>query len=117
MDLTAETAAAVLRVGIIAWLGIMAVVVFYQVLIKDHAFREMLTGQRFGRGAISPERLGEFGIVVMVAGYYILTSDGAVQNAETGAYWMPDIPESLLIILAGGKSMFLAGKIARRPNP
>lgn len=115
MILTAEIVARLLEIALIVWLATLGGFVFYAVLLRGRALRRMLTGPG---GRIAPERVGTFFIILVVAGYYGLTaaSTGLVYDAGTDSYWMPDIPESLLILLVGGKSVFLAGKFARPAN-
>ena len=117
MNLTAEDVAWILQIALITWLSVLAGFVFYAVLLRGRGLVEMLTDDSNRR--IAPERVTELFIILLVAGYYLLngtTPDPIYDEAtKTYSYWMPDIPESLLVLLAGGKSVFLAGQLAR-PN-
>lgn len=114
MRLTAEDVAGLLEIALIAWLVVLAGFVFYAVLVRGRALSRMLYDDH---GRVVPERVSTLFIILVVAGYYILTATSAelIFDEATNSYWMPDIPESLLILLTGGHSVFLAGKMAR-PN-
>jgi len=114
MTLTAQDVAQMLQFALVAWLIAIAGYVMYAVLLHGRALRQMLLGEN-GSRRIAPERVATLGIILMVAGYYVMTGLNAdtLYDAATDSYWMPDIPQSLLILLAGGKSIFFAGKLAR----
>ena len=112
--LTPENIANLLQYALVAWIALLAGFAFYAILVKSRAFEEMMTGTS---GAFDPERVGAIFVVLLVAGYYVLTALNTPPEQDAlGAYWMPDIPESLLIVLAGSKSLYIAGKIARKSH-
>lgn len=115
MSLTAQNVATLFQAALVVWLVALAAVVFYNVLLCGRALTQMLCDES---GRFAPERVGTFFIILVVAGYYVLSAGSAdlILDEATGTYWMPDIPQSLLILLAGGKSVYLAGKIARPNN-
>jgi len=113
VNLTAQDVAKILEIALICWLVVLAAFVFYAVLLRGRKLVELLTDDN--NRYIAPERVTELFIILMVAGYYLLNGGSAdiIFDEATNSYWMPDIPQSLLVLLAGGKSVFLAGKMAR----
>ena len=47
-----------------------------------------------------------------VIGYYVIEALHADMSVRAS---LPDIPQSLLVVLTGSNSLYLAGKIARGP--
>ena len=114
MELTAADVATVLRYGVILWLALMCGAVLYRVLVRGAGLSDLLTGSGTRRRN-EPQRIVEFFVTLLVAGYvlFIIGGQGAIYDAETKEYWIPEIPDTLLALLAGGKSIFLAGKMAQ----
>jgi hypothetical protein len=88
-----------------AWIGALALVVAYRILSGEISLYGLLSaeGQRF-----DPERVQSFFVFIFVIGAYFVQ---ALNNDQPTK--LPDIPESLLALLAGSNGLFLAGKIAR----
>lgn len=112
MILTAQDVAQMLQFGLIAWLSAMAAYVLYAVVLRSGAFHEMLMDDT---RRMVPERIATLFITLIVAGYFVLNglNGDQIYDAASDSYWMPDIPESLLALLVGGKSIFIAGKLTR----
>lgn len=97
----------------IIWISILAVYVFFTILSNDLSMGGLIQGA--GDGKIIPERVASLAITLAVAGYYIITALGAelIPDPGTGLVSMPDIPEGLLALFVGGKTLYISGKIAR----
>ena len=103
--------------GLIAWLGLLAMLLSVRILRGDISAAGFLVGRLQARGApVEPERVVAMVAFPMVLGLYALTALHADMSVigPTGRPVMPDVPEFLLTLLMGGNSLYLAGKIARR---
>ena len=91
---------------LLAWIGALALAIAFRILRGDIALYGLLSagGQRF-----DPERVQSFAVFIFVIGGYLLHALYTPGQHNT----LPDIPESLLVLLAGSNGVFLAGKIAR----
>jgi hypothetical protein len=101
--------------GLIAWIVTLALLVAIRVLRGDIYTRGMLVTDPGKTGSIDPERLIAIGLVpAMLVFYTIHTLNTGVVPLPGGGSSMPDLPEVLLSLLAGGNGLYLAGKIARQ---
>ncbi len=106
-----------LQVFMLAWLAVLAAVVTIQALRGDLHMGGMLRARdRSRRGRIDPERVAMLFVTVAVMGGYALSALAGEPsfNEQSGRARLPDIPEMLLALLAGGNATYLAGKISRR---
>jgi hypothetical protein len=105
-----------LEAGLLAWMGLLVLLVGLRLLRRDIPTTGLLTSNVENED-IAPERVAALAIFPAVLVYYVihaLNSDLTVVNNRPV---MPDIPENVLALLTGGNGLYLAGKIARQPNP
>ena len=105
----------VLAAGLITWLALLAGFILIRML--DGSIRTsglFQTKLDFEQGTVNPERVLAALAVPLVLGGYVLEiiQTGTVTLAD-GTLSLPDIPESLLAILAASNGTYLAGKISR----
>lgn len=103
-----------LKAALLLWLLSLALVVGIQVLRGDIKTSGMLRSK--GGTSIDPERVAMLLVTVLVIGGYAFTalSGELTLNEQTKAYQLPDAPDILLVLLAGGNTTYLAGKLSRR---
>lgn len=100
--------------GLIAWLGALALLVAIRILDGRIDTRGMLVTDPKRTGDIDPERVVALTLIPAVLAFYTIhTLNSGVVTLPTGALSMPDLPEGLVALLTGGNGLFLAGKIAR----
>ena len=105
----------VLAAGLIAWLALLAGFLLIRMLDGSIQISGLLqTRLDLQEGGINPERVLATLAVPLVLGAYVLEiiQTGTVTLAD-GTLSLPDIPESLLAILAASNGTYLAGKISR----
>lgn len=117
MTLSAETISQLFGIGMIIWLSILAAYILFVIISNKIPMGGLI--QTAEDGAVKqkfiPERVASLVITLAVAGFYIITAFDAelTPDPSTNLVSMPDIPEGLLALLVGGKTLFIAGKIAR----
>jgi hypothetical protein len=100
--------------GLIAWLGALALLVAIRILDGRIDTRGMLVTDPKRTGDIDPERVVALTLIPAVLVFYTIhTLNTGIVTLPTGALSMPDLPEGLVALLTGGNGLFLAGKIAR----
>lgn len=111
--LSSEIVSQLFGIGMIVWISILAAYVFYVILSNEIPMGGLIHAA--GDGKVIPERVASLAITLAVAGYYIITALGAelIPDPNTGLVSMPDIPEGLLALFVGGKTLYISGKIAR----
>lgn len=104
-----------LQCGLLLWLALLAALVGGRILRGGATTRGFLTsrGDRAGT-AIDPERVLTLAIFPTVVIGYVLTTLGSGAVMIEGRPSMPDLNENLIVLLTGGNSLYLAGKISRR---
>jgi len=111
MDLATD----ILRAGLLFWLAALAGILLYRLLVGEISMAGLLrTRAADGSSVVNPERLQAVLLVLIVLGAYVIDAlrGGVVKDAE-GLLSMPDVPDALLVLLAGSKGLYLAGKIQR----
>jgi hypothetical protein len=108
-----QLAAKILEYGLLAWFGLLTLLIAIRILRRDIDASGILT-QR-GAGQVLPERALHMAVFPAVIAYYLYTALhlDVTAVAEGVRPSMPDVPEYLLTLLTGTNSLFLAGKIAR----
>ncbi len=92
--------------ALITWLVLLALVIALGILRGDIPLNGLLST---GGSGIDPERVQSLAVVAIVFGGYLMEVVGAPSGART----LPEVPESLLLLLAGSNGLYLSGKVAR----
>lgn len=105
----------ILAFGLIAWLASIAAWTGYLLVSGKIRLLELLTKDCDEHSIVCPERVASLMATLFVAGYLISLcgSLDITPDPETKLITMPDIPESLLVLLATSKSFYLTGKFIR----
>ena len=110
--------AAVLQYFFIAWLAVLAGLVAIKILRGDINTNGLLHSPQSNRP--DGERVASLATTLAIAGYYVIQTLGtpleSLYDKETGAYFMPDLPEEALVVLGGSYSVYVTGKLLRRKN-
>ncbi len=99
--------ARVVEYALAGWLGLLALVIAIRILRGDIPLNGLLSTT--DAGGINPERIQSLLVVGFVFGAYLMEFFGAGSSTRS----LPDVPESLLVLLAGSNGLYLSGKIAR----
>lgn len=106
----------VFRFGFIAWFAALLLIIVLNILQGRMSVVGILSGdgQR-----IHPERVQALAVFLIVISAYLLEGlaaieDMPVQVAKGLDPKMPDISETLLVLLTGSNGLYLAGKIAEK---
>lgn len=114
MDLTEY--GILLRYMFMPWLFAMFGVVLYRLGRSGLSFRDLVCSHH--NGTVNPDRLLTLATVIFVAASYILIvlSEGPIRLGEGQdvRHAMPDIPETLLLILGGAQGTYVGKKIFDR---
>lgn len=100
-----------LATGLIVWMAAIIALVALKMLTGKIPLRGLLSA--VPGGAIDPTRVQSASVFLIVIGGYALNGLNAV---STGAP-MPDVPESLLVLLAGSSGIYLSGKVITAQPP
>jgi hypothetical protein len=105
VDRMAQLLADIVKFALIGWLGLLALVIAMRILRGDIPLAGLLSTTGAG---IDPERVQALLVIGFVfAGY--LTAFATSTDPRS----LRDVPESLLIVLAGSNGIYLSGKLAR----
>lgn len=105
----ADWAVDLLQYGLIAWFGVLLGVICLRMLQGRMRLSGMLA-DHVG-GGIDVERVQAMAVFGFVVGAYLL--EGVTLLEQPGKpVSMPDISETLLVLLTGSNGVYLAGKIA-----
>ncbi len=106
--------AEMVRVLLIVWLSGLALCVLIAILRRRISLEGLFASKNAGR--MDPERVAVFvSAVVAIGGYALqIMADGAVCNEDMSYCSMPDVPDTLLYLLAAGNGSYIAGKIVRK---
>lgn len=104
-----------LAFGLISWLASIAAWTGYLLVSGKIRLLELLTKDCDEHSVVCPERVASLMATLFIAGYLISLwgSLHITPDPETKLITMPDIPESLLVLLATSKSFYLTGKFIR----
>ena len=101
-----------LEYALIVWFFLLAALVAMRTLSGDIMSSGFLSDKP-GEGT-APERavmMAVFPAVLVAYAYNALTGDIPIINGRPS---LPEVPQTLLALLTGSNSLYLAGKIARR---
>ena len=109
-----QQAAKYLEYGLLAWFGLLALLIAVRILRRDIDVSGLLT-QNAGDQRVLPERALHIAVFPAVVAFYLYAAlhVDVTAVAEGARPSLPDVPEYLLTLLMGTNSLFLAGKIAR----
>lgn len=104
-DRMTQLLAEIVKFALIGWLGVLALVLAVRILRGDIPLTGMLStsGRR-----IDPERVQSLLVIGFVFAAYITQF-----AASTELRALPEVPDSLLVLLAGSNGIYLSGKVAR----
>jgi hypothetical protein len=99
----------VFETGLLVWFALLAAIVAWRMLNGDLA-----TGGLLQHGAdddeIAPERVVSMVAFPVVLITYVLS---AINADASASHALPDLSQNMILLLAGGNGLYLAGKIAR----
>lgn len=99
----------ILQYGLIGWFGMLLGVITLRVLQGRMRLAGML--ESHSGGGVDVERAQALAVFSFVVGAYLL--EGFAMLEQPGLpVSMPDISETLLVLLTGSNGVYLAGKIA-----
>ena len=98
--------------GLLVWFASLAALIMVRVLRRDIRVEGMIATGADRVGQVDPERAVAMAVFPFVIGYYVIEALHADMSVRAS---LPDIPQSLLVVLTGSNSLYLAGKIARGP--
>lgn len=106
--------AAILENAFLAWILLFFAVIVLKMLRGDITTDGLL--QRPGADTrADPERILVLALTLGVAAHYLFTGLTALPVFnDDGIRVMPDIPESILVLLGSANGVYLGGKIMRR---
>jgi hypothetical protein len=108
LALTLPQLAQVLRVGLVAWLLALAVIVLWRLLVEGQLFHGLLVTK--AGGGMEPDR---WQFLLATGGGAITYVALSAQAVAEGAARMPDAPQELLTVMAASQAVYLGGKIGR----
>lgn len=99
----------ILAAGLLAWLVLLALIIMSRALTGELKTDGLLAMRRGAK--VAPERaLSMLVFPVVIASYAYLALHADVSEKAA----LPDVPEQLMMLLAGSNGIYLAGKIARQ---
>jgi hypothetical protein len=118
--MTAEFVAQMLKVGLLAWLAGLMLIVVGRVLRGDISSRGVLADHRDRAGSeTTPARaiaMLVFPLVILFLVVQALNFDPSVIPPGATRPSFPDISDNLLLLLTGGNGLYLAGKMSALRN-
>lgn len=104
--------AQLLGTGLIVWLALLFMLIAVRMLRGDIRCGGFLAPSSTAR-EMAPERVVSTVVFPFVIMMYAIQALGADVSGATPR--LPDVPDYLMSLLVGGNSLYLAGKIMRRP--
>jgi hypothetical protein len=103
-----HTVALLLRLGLVAWLGALVLIVVFRLMTGGIVLDGLLSHDPTGQQGFA-ERLTLLLATLGYALYYTSTALGTPLDAAEPA--LPDVPEGVLTVLLGVNGLYLTGKI------
>ncbi|SRR5258707_15603831 len=103
----------VLKSGLLAWLGLLALMIAIRVAQGKIQAGGILVNSSARLGQVDPERAVAMVIFPYVILMYALDALHADMSGAAGRPSMPDVPTYLLTLMTGGHGVYLAGKFTR----
>lgn len=109
-----ETVWWALSAFLVVWLVAMTGLVALKILTNEIRLRGLLSSPNVED--IDPERIGLLLVSIFsIAAYGLSVATGErIIDSNTESIVMSDVPDSLLLILAGGNAIYISGKIVRQ---
>jgi hypothetical protein len=97
--------------GLLVWFALLAALIAVRILRRDIDVAGFLAQSAAPDSPVLPERVVTVAMFpTIVIGYALLALHADVSGATPH---LPDIPDSVVVLLAASNSLYLAGKIAR----
>jgi len=111
--MTATDVGQLIRYAVLPWLFLLFAVIILKMLRGEINMSGLLSDKP--GGAISPERVSSLAGSIFAIGAYAFSvlAIGAPEDPTTGKPTMPDVPASLLVLLASVNGVYLSGKLIR----
>jgi hypothetical protein len=106
-----STITRLLTTGLLTWFVLLALLIVGRVLRGEIGAAGLLSDAA-GSG-VTPERVVAMAVFPTVVIMYTIT---ALHVDVATAATLPEIPDAVVTLLAGSNSLYLAGKIARKPT-
>jgi hypothetical protein len=105
-----------LAAGLLLWFAVIAALLATRLLNRDMQVTGLLqtSDDAGGDTAVAPERVVAMAAIPAILVFYALSALHADLSGTPPI--MPDIPDALVALLTGSNSLYLAGKIARKPG-
>lgn len=101
--------------GLIVWLALLAVVVFQKLIMNPARLSGLLASEAGSTG--EADRVQLLMVAAITIGGYLLHVAREMARSAEPLTSLPDAPPALLAVLAGGQSIYLSGKLARKLRP
>jgi|SRR5215471_12634608 len=100
-----------LSAGLLVWFAFFVALIATRILRRDIDVAGFLSRSTAPDAAVLPERVIAMAVLaIIVAGYLLLALRADMSGATPQ---LPDIPISVVILLAVSNGLYLAGKVAR----
>ncbi len=111
--MTPSTVASIVQYAVLPWLFLLFAVVLLK-LLRQEINTTGLLRSRLG-DPVDPERVTILATSLFAIGAYALEvlNTGVVPGSKSGVHAMPDVPQSLLVLLGGANGLYLTGKLMR----
>jgi hypothetical protein len=105
--------ARLLAIGLLTWFGLLALLIAVRMLRGDIRVTGFLVDRK-GQHDVAYERVVSLTIFPFVIAMYAIEALNAdLSPGAGGRPMMPDVPNYLMTLMAGGNGLYLAGKILR----
>jgi hypothetical protein len=94
---------------LVGWLALLAAAVLYRGWAAGISITDLLRSSSSLDASFDPERIQNLALFLFVLGGFVLT---ALRGFPTKS--LPEIPETLLVLLAGSNGAYLTGKVIRK---
>lgn len=98
--------------GLIAWLALLACVVFQKLIMNPARLSGLFASEAGGGG--EADRVQLLMVAAATIGGYLLQVQHAMAQATEPLTSLPEASPTLVAVLAGGQSIYLSGKLARK---
>lgn len=97
--------------SLLVWFGLLMALIAVRILRRDIDVSGFLAQSKSPTASVLPERVIAMATFpTIVVGYVLLALQADVSGADPS---LPDVPSTVVNLLTGSNSIYLAGKIAR----